>query len=1139
MNILSIEVVDTPPRMAQIKMSAHSKPTPPQSAPVELDPALGKLIGVVSQLLGLLGDIPLRIQFLNLMQKTAQFASQPSTDGNFALCLKGIIPGPDKHIEFIYATIAAAAEYLELGKVRRALTIYETALPALEKVSEDVKVNFMLNHSEALAIRGKLVKSVQLYEEARELADSIVYPPGQSMIGRIQAKIRSLEMSACAAKTFSVIQTARNDTHRSLASLKRCLRLWNKAYDALTHLLPNQSGESNPLDMASLAAALPALDSEEMRKTQNPPTPDGLHLRIADGLVNCLFDIAEVYLHLGSGRDSEYFLQRARELAQSLSSPVLVIRALAKLTELQLYRGHVQEVVANFELAENYLKDISGLEAADITRLHARQKQLLVEDVDANALYEKALTMVSELDVNLSSIERPIPVSGPRRSSIGSPGNPPKPDALAPVLLAKVLAQKLWLQRDKPEDVAAFMDRLSVLPQLKGTKAEQLAIAAKLALYNTCTQFGADLFLSSLSESTISIPLGLSSGDVRRKSITAKKNIELLLDAETRFWETFQHAQATSHVFNARNAATSLALIKFFQVASGIGGMEDARLAIEFMDASTAMTLKNELLEIIDLKFPEIRNGDLQWDTFVDEPSTTTGGQKYQKSSYSDEEENDYPDLLKSYWRCVEARYSADPTFGDTSSPPLVDTLPKNWTVINITLTEDKTALFVSRQRASEDPLLFCVPFDRHGRKEDGEEPFSFNQAIQEFADILSESDSSAKTAKDIGEDKSARTAWWAQRMALDKRMRDFLDNLEFCWLGAFKTIMHDPAALPSKILDDFRRRVQNVFIRSLVSAKRQVSALKLDDSLIRCIAALSSKCRDEELEDLIYFTLDLYQFYGVHVPLSEIDIDVLSTELRTVLEEYSSKSKACEVPVDDPHIFLVLDKNVQGLPWESIPFLRGRSISRIPSISFLIDRIEMAKVERRRRGLPVPAPGTVDRAVVDPRKTYYVVNPGGDLVKSQDRFSSWLSNMSNKKVGWNGVTGKAPSGLEVMNALEHKDLFIYIGHGACEQYVSSSKLKRLPRCAAAMLWGCSSGFMRDMGDFERNGIPYSYMLAGCSTLVACLWDVTDNDLDKFSQSVYDKLRLDSGNVGSWRNEREGSTSVITAVAQSREVRPQ
>ena len=99
------------------------------------------------------------------------------------------------------------------------------------------------------------------------------------------------------------------------------------------------------------------------------------------------------------------------------------------------------------------------MEAADITRLYARQKQLLVEESDANALYEKALAMVSEFDASLSIVERPLPVSGyvilssviihlcitmnrPRRSSIGSSGNPPKPDALAPVLLAKVLAQK-------------------------------------------------------------------------------------------------------------------------------------------------------------------------------------------------------------------------------------------------------------------------------------------------------------------------------------------------------------------------------------------------------------------------------------------------------------------------------------------------------------------------------------------------------------------------------------------------------------------------------------------------------------------------------------------------------------------------
>lgn len=29
------------------------------------------------------------------------------------------------------------------------------------------------------------------------------------------------------------------------------------------------------------------------------------------------------------------------------------------------------------------------------------------------------------------------------------------------------------------------------------------------------------------------------------------------------------------------------------------------------------------------------------------------------------------------------------------------------------------------------------------------------------------------------------------------------------------------------------------------------------------------------------------------------------------------------------------------------------------------------------------------------------------------------------------------------------------------------------------MLWGCSSGAMKDMGDFDRVGTPYNYMLAG------------------------------------------------------------
>ena len=51
-------------------------------------------------------------------------------------------------------------------------------------------------------------------------------------------------------------------------------------------------------------------------------------------------------------------------------------------------------------------------------------------------------------------------------------------------------------------------------------------------------------------------------------------------------------------------------------------------------------------------------------------------------------------------------------------------------------------------------------------------------------------------------------------------------------------------------------------------------------------------------------------------------------------------------------------------------------------------------------------------------------------------------------------------------------------------------------------------------------------------TLVANLWDVTDKDIDKFSQSVFDKLSLNS-----MKEERSGSNkiSIVAAVAQSRD----
>lgn len=88
------------------------------------------------------------------------------------------------------------------------------------------------------------------------------------------------------------------------------------------------------------------------------------------------------------------------------------------------------------------------------------------------------------------------------------------------------------------------------------------------------------------------------------------------------------------------------------------------------------------------------------------------------------------------------------------------------------------------------------------------------------------------------------------------------------------------------------------------------------------------------------------------------------------------------------------------------------------------------------------------------------------------------------------------------------------------------------------MLWGCSSGALREMGDFDRIGTPNNYMLAGCPTLIANLWDVTDRDIDKFAQAVFDKMNLVPGSMNNERLKKSDceEVSIVAAVAQSRDV---
>lgn len=217
--------------------------------------------------------------------------------------------------------------------------------------------------------------------------------------------------------------------------------------------------------------------------------------------------------------------------------------------------------------------------------------------------------------------------------------------------------------------------------------------------------------------------------------------------------------------------------------------------------------------------------------------------------------------------------------------------------------------------------------------------------------------------------------------------------------------------------------------------------------------------------------------------------------------------------PPEEHHTFLILDRHVQSIPWESLPALRGRSLSRIPNMAFLADRLALAEVlqPKRKTKLTTTRPNRgLFSFPLDVTKGFFILNPSGDLVKTQAQFEPWVKRL--EEAGWEGITGRAPSEMELIHALSAKDIVVfvalcsslspsksfeqadlgrsypsnvflpsssYFGHGGAEQYIRSHKIRSLPRCASLMLWGCSSGALKDMGELDRVGTPWNYILAG------------------------------------------------------------
>lgn len=124
------------------------------------------------------------------------------------------------------------------------------------------------------------------------------------------------------------------------------------------------------------------------------------------------------------------------------------------------------------------------------------------------------------------------------------------------------------------------------------------------------------------------------------------------------------------------------------------------------------------------------------------------------------------------------------------------------------------------------------------------------------------------------------------------------------------------------------------------------------------------------------------------------------------------------EVPHLDEHLILVLDSPLHNFPWESVPFLAKRSISRLPALSFLQDRLVVNATAQ--------SMDSTCSSAASPR-VHYTLDPGGDLKHTKNEFGAWL-----KQHGWSGSVGRPPMEEELKRALVKNDIHLCV---ACSDF--------------------------------------------------------------------------------------------------------
>ncbi|KAJ4358183.1 separin protein [Didymosphaeria variabile] len=641
-------------------------------------------------------------------------------------------------------------------------------------------------------------------------------------------------------------------------------------------------------------------------------------------------------------------------------------------------------------------------------------------------------------------------------------------------------------------DVVKAMDVLSKAEKSERDREGSHAwVRFKAMLAQAIRSISNDFTFNTLPESTIAFPSippkerqssdGVAAKRPAVKAVTklsrGKKQagddfVKLVEDARERLVEAHaQHATvASNHVFRQLCAALSHATVLLSAVSQGrIRGSIHPLYSAYMSEIPKHHALASAQGSVEVDQETMSREVCLQWPKFIENEPPTASPAEFQ---------HDY-----------------------------IDIIPETWTAVSLALSEEQDELYITRYQRNTSPFVLRLPLSRHSSRDLDEEEFTFADGRRELEEIIELSDFTTRNAKDLTS-REGRKQWWDDRQALDTKLRELLLNIEKIWLGGFKGIFSDHTHQPA-LLARFRKSFDNVLARHLPSRqkKSQQKRPNLDPRVLDLFIGLGDASDpeldfDEALTDLIYFVVDILHFNGEPNAYDEIDFDSMVIETYEALRAYHDSAQKASPGA--AHTILILDKNLHMLPWESLPRLEKLSISRLPSLAALRERLLAARSPSVTQNAPAghyistKAGGTS------------MLNPSGDLGHTCKTIKPCLDDMQGT---WTHITNRPPLEQEFEDCLKNDELVLFFGHGSGAQYIRSQAVRRLylngkaqsegdkekPGCATTFLFGCSSVHLSDNGIYEPSGMLSSYLTAGAPAVLGMLWDVTDKDCDRLA----------------------------------------